>query len=75
MDHKDYEKLKQLNKDKLQRLNIPHIPSTAKVFILDKYTPYTLDILPDMTILPLKDKYDIHGTMAGQVVSLILGNN
>lgn len=74
MNQKDYEEIKKRNKDKLKRLNAP-IPSKAKVFILDKYTPYTLDILPDMTILPLKDKYDIHGTMAGQVVSLILGNN
>jgi hypothetical protein len=74
MNQKDYEEIKKRNKDKLNRLNAPR-PSKAKVFILDKYTPYTLDILPDMTILPLKDKYDMHGTMAGQVVSLILGNN
>jgi N-acetylmuramoyl-L-alanine amidase len=59
------------NKDRLSRLNLPSTAGKVKMLIFDKYTPYTLDILPDMKIYDVGTKTGIHGTWCGQVARLV----
>jgi N-acetylmuramoyl-L-alanine amidase len=63
--------LRKENKERLDRLNLPPTAGTVKMLIFDDYTPYTLDILPDMEIFPAEPKSGMHGTWCGQVAKLV----
>lgn len=71
----DWLRVKQKNEDKLNRLNLPNFKSNSKVFILDKYCPYSLDGI--VNIQPVIDTEDlgIHGSWVAQVIKLIAGEN
>ncbi len=69
----DWEKIKDKNKSKLDRLNLPNFKSPRKVFILDKYCPYELDVIKIKPVIDT-DKLGIHGTWVGQVIKLVAGD-
>lgn len=69
----DWNRVKEKNKKRLERLNLPNYTSNSKVFIFDKYCPYSLDVIEIQAAVD-KDKFGIHGTWAGQVVKVVAGD-
>lgn len=67
----DWDYLRRKNIGRLGRLNLPPTTGSVKVLIFDVDVPYTLDILPEMTIYPNTTKQGMHGTFCGQVVKLV----
>ena len=70
----DWEYLRRKNEDELNRLNLPKVGGKVKVLVFDKYTPYKVDIFPDMKIFPIEEKYGMHGTFAAQIIKIIYDN-
>jgi N-acetylmuramoyl-L-alanine amidase len=64
--------LREQNRERLARLNLPSTDGQVKMLIFDVDAPYTLDIIPDMKIIFSRDdRRDMHGTMAAQVAKLV----
>jgi N-acetylmuramoyl-L-alanine amidase len=70
-NHMDWDYLREKNRERLSRLNLPPADRPVKVLIFDVDVPYTLDILPDMKLYDNTTRYAMHGAFCGQVVKLV----
>lgn len=60
------------NQKRIEKLNLPSLTGKdVKILIFDEYTPYPLDILPEMKLLYVHKKEGMHGTWCAQIPKMI----